>query len=240
MRFLTTAASLFLCLFLLTGSARAEGRVQLALQGALDARGGARIEAEVEFVFTGTEGPELRTASLNLQLAEGTSAADIVELLRYDITRRGGSSLYTGERAQQRNVANLFIENVTRIALRLGRGVMCNITLCETSASSVHITPPLDTPDGAQLVVEASTFHPHTKARRRVSLTFELDQRQNATEISSKLTRRALESGWSGENTNHDTWRPGLMTDGGLVEGVSFDFKSSGDWRFELGLPTRS
>ena len=223
---------------LLSSTLRAQGLVELGFSGEEAVAGGGRVECSITFC-SAKEDRGRHTLDLALHVAEHTSAADIAALVSERLREAGASVVAAGAHAPPLGPANLFVENVESIGLRLGNGLACSLTLCEDQPASVRLAPPSDTKQSATLTVVASTIQPHTKEHRRVSIEVSFDEKFASSELATRLAKASIDKGWLAEIEAHDTCRPNVFTDGSQLQGCSFDLKSKGDWRIEVALAPR-
>jgi hypothetical protein len=225
-----------LALALVVGSlgSRAQGLVQLAFEGTVDATGGARIESDVTFVDAQTGRPQ--RLSLALLLGEQTSAVDFAGLLARRLQQAGARVIFTGATAPMRGPAMLFIEDVTSVGLRLGHGLSAAVTLCEDRPASIKLTPSQENPSGASLSVVAQTMEAHSHQPGHFALDMKLADRADATDAGTQMVKTAIDDGWSSELDGHETWRPGSSTENGDVTSCSLQLRSNTDWRIDVTL----
>lgn len=233
-RFAASLAALTLALA--SAPLRAQGLVQLSLQGEVATSGGALVEVGITFIVKG----EPRNLELSLHLAERTTAADLAGLVRRSLDGGGGRALWTSEHSTDVRRANLFIEDVQALSLRLGHGLTAAVTLCEEAPAAVRVKPPLETKGGANLAITASTLHPHNKDHGRVSVELDIKERWSVSDVADALTTASIAKGWAAQCFEHETWRPEAMNDGSRVTGTSIELRSAAaDWRLEVELIAR-
>jgi hypothetical protein len=213
---------------------RAQGLVQLAFEGEIDATGGARIESDIVFVDAHTG--HAQKLSLALLLGERTSAVDFAGLLARRLEQAGARVIFTGSTAPMRGPVSLFVEDVASVGLRLGHGLNASITLCDDRPGSIRLTPSVESPLGATLMVVAQTMEAHAQQPGRMTLDMKLEDRADATDAGSQMVKVAIDKGWASELDGHVTWRPGQTTDNGDVTSCSLQLRSSTDWRIDVTL----
>ena len=227
--------TLFTAVCCLGGSSLAEGLAQLTLNGVIDSRGGAPVELHIGFA----KGKEQRSVDLRLHLAQETSAVDVAALLVSRLRRAGAEVVFPAEHANRPGPAQIFIEDATRVSLRLGHGLWGSITIPQAAPRSVRVLTPLQERDRASLTICATTFHPHTKIPGRVLLDLEVDPKANSTTIAEALFNQGLahEDKLVGDRPTSDRWRPVKTTAGAEITGCSIELLSPGaDWGLEVEL----
>ncbi len=232
------AAFLVLASALASVDAQAQGLVQVTLSGEIDRTGGARVEFDVTVVNAATKG-EPRTLSYSWFLAERTTAADVAVLLEKRLSGSGVHAVNTSEGQAARAVNCLFFDDVISIAMRLGQGLRASVTLSEDRPLSVRLLPPVDAKQDAELLTTISTWIPHEREHRRVELQTRLEAAWPIVRVAEGLATQATRAGWDSEVHGHETWMPGAGISGGTIDAVSFDLRTSGDWRIEIALVPR-
>jgi hypothetical protein len=230
---------LLLALALVAGSlsSRAQGLVQLVLEGEIEPTGGARIESDIVFVDARTSRPQ--KMSLSLLLGERTSAVDFAGLLARRLEQAGARVVFTGATAPMKGPTSLFVDDVLSVGLRLGHGLSATVTLCDDRPTSIKLTPSAETQTGASLLVVAQTMEAHSGQPGRIALDMKLDERADASDVGSQMVKAAIDKGWASELDGHVTWRPGPMTDTGDITACSLQLRSSTDWRIDVSLTPR-
>jgi len=218
---------------LLAPAARAEGLVQLSFGGEVEPPGGAPIELELGILEEG----RVRPLSLNIHLAQRTSAADLAALLASRLERIGARSLLPRGSSSE-GMTHVFVENVTHAYLRLGHGLRGQVTLCDAAPTSVRVQPPEIHAGGARIAIAATTFHPHNRHISRKELELELDELDGAAQVSEELARASIEAGWMADRPSPDRWAASRTSDGAAITGCSFELAGVGhaDWRLEVEL----
>ncbi len=219
-------------------SARAQGLVQIILDGEIDPAGGARVEVDVTFRTPLAE--RATTMSLGVLLGERTTAVDVAALVSRRLEQAGARVIFTGSTAPGRGPASVFVEDVTSIGLRLGRGLSASITLCEDRPASLRLSPGLESKSGATLLVSAQTYEAQARLPGRLSYDIAFEDKADAADAASKLVKTALDKGWFSEVEAHEVWRPGATTEGASIVGFSVHLRSNADWRIDVTLAQRS
>lgn len=215
--------------------ARAQGTVQLVIEGEVAPEGGARIELEVAFESSaGGSHEERRT--LGILVAQKTSAAEVAALLEDELVRAGARVVGAHPGVRDRARASFFVDRAYSIALRLGRGLTAQVCLCEEAPALVKLVPPRETKEPARLSITATTDHPITRDRGRVEFPVELGGAFTGEQSADVLTTAALSKGWTGQWLDHQAWRPQSLTTGARITGTCLRFESKGDWRIEIDL----
>ena len=215
--------------------AHAEGLVQIVLEGEIVQDGGARIELELAYEarFEGRVS-EART-ELGLHLAKRTSAADVALLLQREL-QRSGAVVIAAPDGGERTRASIFVDHTHAVALRLGRGLTAQLCLCEEAPALVRFLPPKEAKEAARFTLSASTEQPHTKERTRFDYAFDLAAGLSGEQAADVLTTGTIAKGWTGQNLDHQAWRPQSLSSGARVTGTCLALASKGDWRLEVEL----
>jgi hypothetical protein len=230
----------FALLFLVAAAlpARAQGLVQVILEGEVETTGGARIEADVTFVSTQDGRPH--TFSMALLLGARTSAVDVAGLLAQRLDQAGARVIWTGSTAPMRGPASLFVQDVTAIGLRLGRGLNASVTLCEDRPLMVKLSPGEESTRGATLLVAAQTYEPQVRKPGRFSYDLEFQDKSDGADAASKMVKSAIDKGWFSELEGQYGWRPGAMREGAAITSLSLHLRSNADWRIDVTLLPRA
>ena len=233
-------ASLVLVLlaFAAHGSAlRAQGLVQITLKGAVLEQGGSWCDLSVS-AFDAQRG-ELQSVALALHAAEGTGAADLLQLLAGRLEARGvrvvrpaqvaGATQQPAHEIQW----SLFVEQCAGVSLRVPVGLQMSATTSEGAPYSVRVLPAAG---GGLLLVRAST---HARADGTVgslSCQVALTKTSGKDDIATALAAAAIEAGWRGSVDGRDTWLPGQVQDGSDVRGTSFVLTGAPGATLQLSL----
>lgn len=217
-------------------AARAEGLVQITLQGVIESPGGAPVEVELA-VWDGTE---VDTLSLNLHLGRGTRARDLASLIATRLRRLNARVDFPDENAAGSNPTErvaLFIEATTAVNLRLGYGLSAEVTLCDSAPSSVRFMPPQVVEGPADILIAVTTFQAHSRTIGRDSISLDVSSEDGAAKIAEQLAKNALEHGWIADRPRPDSWSCSKNTDGATVTGCSIELNApEADWRLEVKL----
>lgn len=227
-----------LLLFAFGSTVRAQGLVQLSLQGEVTTPGGGRVEIEIATFNPNAPSTPVVTR-LNVLLGESTSAADLAVLLTKRLEGNFARVTSLGSNAPKLGPVNLFVEGVWSVGLRLGAGLSGNVTLCEDRPMSVKLTPGAEGRAGAKLRVVALTRLEHTQENGRFEVNAEFKDGSELTEVGTQVVRAAIGKGWPSELKGHDTWWPAPMTETSRILSCSFELKSSADWRIDVTLVPR-
>lgn len=223
----------FCSLVLSAPEVRAEGLVQLALHGEVVSEGGAPIEVEIGL----WDGARVRDFEFNVHLGERTSARDLGWLLASRLRRFGAQVELPERQGGSAEVSHLFVEAVTHVRLRLGHGLWSSVTLCDAAPRSVRFQPPHIAPEGARILVVATTFHSHSRRIGRASVSLEVDGLTTSAQISERLATESIASGWVAERPTADRWGASRLSDGAAIFGCSIELRSpTADWRVEVEL----
>ena len=217
----------------LAPAARAQGLVQVALEGSITVQGGARVEATV----TARVGEETRSAVLDLHLAQGSDAHVVAALLAERARLANLSVLSIG--AAKGPTTSLFLGDVVSLELRLPAGLVGRIVVCEEAPSLVRLLPPppSSAKGAARLVLAATTLHPVTGLGGRTVVDFALPADGSAVKASEQLFAHTVAAGWVADRPTNDAWRPVRVGDSSLVRGLSVEIVSEGpEWGLAVEL----
>lgn len=221
----------------LCAPSRAQGLVQLTLAGEIAEYGGARVE--VEMVLQSPESASPVRMSLVGLLGQHTSAADLANLVTARLRLVGVSAISLGSHAPLLGPVNLYVDGVLSIGMRLGHGLSATVTLCEDRPASVKLTPGAESKKGADLKVVVLTTQDQTRSQGRFTISTQLVDDSQITDVGMRLVHAAIAQGWPAELKNHDTWCPAAATETERVTSCSFDLRSQADWRLDVALATR-
>jgi len=216
----------------------AQGLVQLSLAGAIQDRGGARVEIEIGALGRPDDStrPVARELVLHWQLAYGTSGPDLAQLIRREL-ELGRIGAFGTEPRDGR--MDLYIDHALYVNLRLPTGLKSIITLAETGPGAVRVLPPERNKQPASISISATTFHGHTEQHGVASLAVELDPSLVASAASDRIHEEATKRGWIGERPGIDAWQVLQLSDGSELRGFCLVLESEGDWRVEVKVPNR-
>ena len=219
-------------------SLRAQGLVQISLKGAVLEQGGSWCELSVSALDA--QRGELQAVSLALHAAEGTGAADLLQLLAGRLEARGvrvvRPAQVAGATQQQAHEVqwSLFVEQCAGVSLRVPLGLQSSATTSEGAPYSVRVLPASG--GGGLLLVRAST---HSRADGTVgslSCQVALTKTTGKDDIATALAAAAIEAGWRGSVEGRDTWVPGLLQHGADVRGTSFVLTGAPGATLQLSL----
>lgn len=220
-------------LLLLPSRGEAEGLVQLSLNGAIDAKGGATVEVQ----WGHWTGKESRDTHLRLHLAQDTSSFELASLLVMRLRARGASVLFPAEKTGATGPVHLYVESTTQVNLRLGHGMWATVTLCDSGPEKVRFLKPQVARDGAQITINTSTFQAHTKMTASILLEHDMDALANTATVCETLFNQGLSKGLVCDRPSADSWRPAKGSDGALVTGCSIELLAPGaDWGLQVSL----
>jgi hypothetical protein len=166
----------------------------------------------------------------------------VASLIAARLRARGAKVLFPSEHSGRSVDVQLFVEETTQLSLRLGYGLWSRVTTCDAGPQSVQLSKPLLVLDGAQLLINTTTFNQHTKLPSFVLLDLAIDSHANTSGICEKLFQQGLAKGLVCDRPAPDRWTPVRGSDGGIVTGCSIELLSPGaDWGLEvkLAIPTR-
>lgn len=207
-----------------------EGLVQLELEGSVTLAEGQYVEILVVRP-SGAAGGE-RELSLELHLHQGTSGSDLAALLGQHLERTG-FDVIAPEPAE--GSAQLFIDAVRRVRVRVGGGLRSRITLCDTVPETVRIDVPRNNEDGGSVRMSGTVLQEHTRERRGVSFSASIDaETANATTVAQALMQAGADAGWNCERTSQEYWMPGTLRDGSVFLGFSVYLQTTGAWEVDI------
>lgn len=221
--------TLLLALFVLGPLAAAQGMVQLRFAGALDVERGHLVE--VEIVEADTE----RELVLHIHLAAGTTGAELAQLVARR-AERAGISLTAPQPVK--GEGSLFVDAASKVRLRLGGGLVGEISCTEGAPSLVRVLPPSAIAvDGRVNIVGSSAVVTKDRPpiRRRAEFSAAVTPKMDAPATATALWKAGAER-WMSERPGSDGWRPIKFVDGGVLTGVSARVEGPGDWRLEVSL----
>ncbi len=233
---LPSFAPAVLALALTTAFARADGLVQIVLEGEITQEGGARIELDLAFEARVNNVSTEARSELGLHLAKNTSAADVAHLLQRELARAGAIVIAPPDGGGERLRASVFVDHARAVGLRLGRGLTAQVCLCEEAPALVRFLPPKEVKEAARFSLTASTEQPHTKERTRFEYAFDLAASLSGEQAADTLTTGTIAKGWIGQWLDHQAWRPQSLSSGARVTGTCLVLASKGDWRLEVEL----
>jgi hypothetical protein len=217
---------------LLIGAARAEGLVQLSLDGTLSTPGGAPVEVHVGF----WDGSSVQAVDLRLHLAQRTTGHDLATLLAARLRKAGASFQFPSE-SSGASPAQLFLEDATLVSLRLGHGLRASVTTTQDAPESARFLAPLEVQEAAEVEVCVTTFHPHLKTPGRLQLSVRAEGDKEPSAICEELFTSGLARGLVSDRPAPDRWRPTKTSEGAIVTGCSIDLSTAkADWGLEVRL----
>lgn len=219
-----------------TTAARADGLVQIVLEGEITQEGGARIELDLAFETRVNNVTSEARTELGLHVAKNTSAADVALLLQRELARSGASVIAAPDGGHERLRASVFVDRAHAVGLRLGRGLTAQVCLCEEAPALVRFLPPKEAKEAARFSLTASTEQPHTKERTRFEYAFDLAASVSGEQAADVLTTGTIAKGWVGQCLDHQAWHPQSLSSGARVTGTCLVLASKGDWRLEVEL----
>jgi len=228
------ARSLALIALLVTApTTAAQGLVQVSLGGVLGQAGGAFIELEVAAL--NAQGQRLE-AVLHAHLAQGTTAAELSSLMVHRMQAAGLSFVRPPTSTGRRETAQLFVESVTFVHLRLGGGLTGDITLCDERPTAVRFLPPSVVRAPVSVAVYATTRHPHTRERGSAKVSIEAAADASSVVVAEALVQKAIRNGWVAARPTLESWSPVKLANGHEITGCSIALRGTGDWGIEVEI----
>ncbi|QDV08490.1 hypothetical protein Poly30_40370 [Planctomycetes bacterium Poly30] len=257
---LALAAYLFPLACLLGSDAAAQGLVQVYLGGVVqapasepdtdgDASGddasvsigshGHLVEIEVD-ALAGQLPAELL---LHLHVAHGTTGLDLLQLVASRLERVGIIATLTGAATAEGAGAHatsgsLWIDAATRVHLRLGGGLVGEVSCVEGPPTAIRLIPGSAIGGPATVSVAASTaivMPGRRPIRGRATFSASVADAENSAEAATALWTAATNR-WVSERPGSDTWRPIKMASGATITGVSVRAAGRSDWGLEVSL----
>ncbi len=211
-------------------SALAEGLAQVRFSGAV----GPGIKShlvEVEIGDAVGHDPVI----LHLHLAHGTTGAELAAL----VARRAKSAgLDVTLTASNDKGASLWIDRAAFVNVRLGAGLVADVSCVEGPPSLVKILPPQAIKQACRAHMTASTAiisNGRPPLRGSISLEAELQPKTDSAAIATALWE-AGQKVWQSERPGSNAWRPIKAIEGGILTGFSATMEGKGDWRLEVTL----
>ncbi len=232
----------FLLLALLAPSALAQSMVQLSfrdLAPAVATTGETPVlePVRIEIEAGAKIGEESRQILLSLQLAPGTTAADLCELIAKRYERAGFDVLAPSP--DRRTVATrgtVFLMDALFVNMRLLGPIAGTLTTCEGAPKSLRVRPPSARSAAGNLTLVGTLKHPSKDEVELLNMVVPLKVGMHPAQISEKLHTTAMERKLLSERPQGDSWQPVRTTEGALVTGLTIDIEGRGDWRLEVKL----
>ncbi len=201
---------------------------------------GHLVELEVEAV--GREpGTEL---VLHLHVAQGTTGRELLQLAATRLDRLGIDATLTGVTAKggDHTAGSLWIEGATRVRLRLGGGIVGEVSCTEGPPAAIRLLAPSailpSAEQPSEALVAASTaivMKGRPPIRGRATFKAALAEAKHSADAATALWE-AASKGWMSDRPGSDTWRPVKMTNGAAITGVSVRVVGQADWGVEVTL----
>lgn len=211
----------------------AQGPVQLMLSGEVRDTGGA---IDIEIAVRASDTIPARSVSLHLALLPRTSALDVALLIDARLAEAKIRHVAPAP-ASERKQATLFVEDVTRVLVRVSDGLAASIGLPEGAPVSVELLQPLARRGKGSLRFHGLTHDARMRQRGTVDFSIDLDAETHATLAVERLSNACAEAHWLSERPSHETWKPSLAYEGLDLVGTSFTLDSSAaDWGLDVRL----
>ena len=214
------------------------GLVQIRLWGAvsapaMDGGGGVfghLVEVEIDAAVNGVRSGVV----LHLHLAAGTTGEELLQM----VSAKLAAASIRGKLAVTESAGSLWVEGALRVHLRLGGGLVGEVSCAEGPPQSVRIRPASAMKSPMAVQVSASTaivMNGRLPIRGRATFTASLEKAEHAAEAATALWE-AAKGKWISDRPGADAWRPIKMSDGAAITGVSMRLTGEGDWALELEL----
>lgn len=242
-RLLPLLAASLAAVTLLASRVQAQAMVQLAFTDLVQKEGAApfkyaplRLELELGGMIKG----EARQVKMDLQLAPGTTAADLSELVAKRFERAGFDVLApSADRRGKATRGTLFIQDALLVKLRLMGPVRVSLTTCEGPPKSLRVRAPAAHALAGRLLLMGTAKHPQKGSLELIELEVPLSVGDHPAQISERLHAASLKQGLLSERPGGDAWQPVRTTKGAVVQGLTILITGGGDWRVELELPSK-
>ena len=234
---MTRLVPLLISILSFASGARADHLAQLSFEGRVSTAGGGRIEVSIG--ARRTQDDVARQVDLGLHLAEGTSAADLTALIALRLEAAGILVLRPAPSDPDSTLTHLFVERAIFVQIRAGFGLKGTISSCENAPVSMRVLSSDALQAPAQLLISASTWHPHTERASSARLVIELEQGMHGSGVAEQLFLTATQAGWIGTRPSVDEWSPARMTEGARVRGMSICMDSPADWGLRVDIDER-
>ncbi|MFT4539002.1 MAG: hypothetical protein ACI841_000910 [Planctomycetota bacterium] len=230
-------ALLLISLLSTVSLAEAESLAQLTIDGRIDISGGARVEIKVGALRQ--KDMKAHEVSLGVHLAEGTTGADVIELLSARLRLAGIMVMAVSRSGIETDSPHLFIEATRFIQVRMASGLTTTITTCEAAPASLRVLSSDVSSAAGRLTMTASTWHMHTEKAGTSQLAIDLLIDQHGSAVAESLFKVAMKAGWIGERISADEWAPSRMVDGSRARGMSIKLESKADWGLRVEFPVQ-
>lgn len=206
----------------------------------LDRSYGHLVEIEVDAAGRGSGPAEV---VLHLHVAHGTTGAELLQLTAARLQRLGVAATLTGVSGANApgippTSGSLWIEGAMRVHLRMGGGLIGEISCVEGPPAAMRLIPGDAIEGGASVSVTASTaivMPGRRPIRGRATFQAALTALENSAEAATALWTAAKDR-WVSERPGTDTWRPIKMASGATITGVSVRVTGQSDWGLEVSL----
>lgn len=236
-------SAFLIALALLAPVAAGQAMVQLSFEDGAQEKAGAnqvpgpiRVELEIGALVR----DEPRQVRLAFQLAHGTTAADLTELVSTRLSRADFDVLAPApDRSRTSTRGTLFITDTLFVNLRILGPIVGVLTTSDGPPQTLRLQPPSGLSLPGTLVLIGSTKHPRKKALNPFRITVELVEGDHPAQIAERLHAASMKVNLLSERPGGDAWQPVRTKTGDLVQGISASIAGGGDWRLELVLPRR-
>lgn len=180
---------------------------------------------------------------LHVHIAHGTTGLEILQLVHSRLERLGVDSTLTEESGvlvpgASPAAASLWVEAATRVHLRLGGGLLGEVSCVEGPPTAIRLLPASAIPGPASVAIAASTalvMPGRRPIRGRATFSAKITDAENSAEAATALWTSATNR-WVSERPGSDTWRPIKMASGATITGVSVRVAGRSDWGLEVSL----
>lgn len=242
-RLLPLLAAFLVAVTLLASRVEAQAMVQLSFTDLVRKEGAPlknsaplRLELELGGMIEGNA----RQVKMDLQLAPGTTAADLAELVSKRFERAGFDVLAPSvDRRGKLSRGTLFVQDALLVKLRLMGPVRGSLTTCEGPPKSLRVRAPAAHALAGRLLLSGTAKHPQKESLELIELEVPLRVGDHPAQISERLHAASMKLGLLSERPGGDAWQPVRTTKGAAVQGLTVLITGGGDWLVELELPSK-
>lgn len=217
---------------------RLSGQLMVVADSADQSAGsfGHLVEIEVDALSSAVGGAPVSMV-LHMHVAAGTTGESLVELVGERLKTLGVAVTITGA-GDGTPGASLWVSRAIRVALRLGGGLVGEISCAEGPPASIQVLPASAIQGPATAFLSASTaivMKDRRPIRGRASFAASFADLKNPAETATALWEAASED-WVSERPGSDRWRPVKMANGSAITGVAVRLGGRADWGLVVEL----
>lgn len=210
-------------LLMLTPSARADGTVQLTMEGYVSNSGGQRIELQVQ---AGSD-----VLALRVQFGEGASAGDIAQYLMRRL-RTAGIEHYQGADKGPSDPVVIYLENVERVEVRMGGNLRYRLTSMDAMPTGLEVKTPRrrDEVERVNLDVTVILEDAQTAEWLAVDMGLSMSSRSSSASIASDLSSLAQSNLLASKIEDESRWTTTGRSGVGAAVSLTAQVQAYGDW----------